>query len=595
MLLNFICISLAFLCVAYAFVMSDFSLALAAKNSHTSKPLIYKISGIWANHEGSMLLWVWIHSFVGALFVFMNKKSTPFTSNTLGFHAILSIAFLAFLLFTSNPFERLWPAPTDGKGLNPLLQDPALAFHPPFLYLGYVGFSICFCISLAFLKEKTLPQNWVKTLRFWTILPWSMLTIGITLGSFWAYYELGWGGWWFWDPVENASLMPWLLGTALLHVLPLVQKNRIDQKWPLLLALCIFNLSVFGTFIVRSGFLTSVHSFALDPQRGIILFSILLGLLTLSLLHYFFYKTPQKTLIQFTFFSKETSLIAQNIILIAAAFIIFFSMLYPYLIEIYNDNQISLDSSFFEKSFVPLMIPFAFLLPLAPFLDWRHGNFSNIKHILVAPFIVAIILSTIIGLNYNTTYFYPFLGLFLSFWCLTGTILYAYQLYKKDKFLAIAEKAPMLLAHFGFGIALLGMIGSTTWHKEQTLLLKEGQQIEFQGIIFKLLALKEVKGPNYLSLMADFQLTKNGASKGILSPERRLYPIEQKSTTEIALHTHFFNDYYLVLGEEDPLKRGWGFKFHYYPLVIFIWLGCLIIALGGILGFLLYFYRRKKQ
>jgi cytochrome c-type biogenesis protein CcmF len=589
------CISIAFLCVAYAFVLSDFSLALTAKNSHTSKPLLYKISGIWANHEGSMLLWVWIHAFVGALFVLMNKKSTNFTSNTLGFHAILSIAFLAFLLFTSNPFERLWPAPTDGKGLNPLLQDPALAFHPPFLYLGYVGFSIGFCISLAFLKEKTLPQNWVKTLRFWTILPWSMLTIGITLGSFWAYYELGWGGWWFWDPVENASLMPWLLGTALLHVLPLVQKNRIDQKWPLLLALCIFNLSVFGTFIVRSGFLTSVHSFALDPQRGIILFSILLGLLTLSLLHYFFYKTPQKTLVQFSFFSKETSLIAQSIFLIAASLIIFFSMLYPYLIEIYNGNQISLDPSFFEKSFVPLMIPFAFLLPIAPFLNWRHGNFSTIKHIIVAPFIAAIILSIVIGLNYNTTRFYPFLGLFLSFWCLLGTILYAYQLYKKDKFQAIIEKMPMLLAHFGFGIALLGMIGSTTWHKEQTLLLKEGQQIEFQSIVFKLLALKEVKGPNYLSLMANFQLTKNGVPKAILSPERRLYPIEQKSTTEIAIHTYFLNDYYLVLGEEDPLKRGWGFKFHYYPLVILIWLGCLIIALGGILGFLFYFYRRKKQ
>jgi cytochrome c-type biogenesis protein CcmF len=581
--------------VAWAFVTSDFSLHLVTKNSHSSKPFLYKISGVWANHEGSMLLWVWVHGFMGAFFAFVNRHvKNSFVSDVLGFHGLLSIAFLGFLLLTSNPFERLWPPPSDGFGLNPVLQDPALAFHPPFLYFGYVGFSILFCISLAYLKQNELANHWIKTMRLWTLFPWSMLTIGIMLGSFWAYYELGWGGWWFWDPVENASLMPWLLASALLHLLPLAKKNYVKGSWVFLLGLCIFNLSVFGTFIVRSGFLTSVHSFALDPKRGIILFAILVGFITLSILHYVFSKNKLQQVVTSGLFSKETGLLINILILSLSTMILFFSMVYPLILDLVKSKNITLGPSFFEKSFIPLMIPFVFLLPLGPFLPWHKINLNAFKKNIIPIFILAFCVSIVVGLNFNTDHFYVFLGLFLSIWCIFGSLYYFYSQVIQRISGLVLSKMPLFLAHFGFGVALFGMVASNSWHKEEVLLLKEGQHIEFQGYYFKLKNLSEFKGPNYLSLMGEFDLLKNGQIIGHLNPERRLYPIEQKATTEIAIHTRFLSDFYLVMGEEDPLKRGWAFKLHYYPFVPLIWLGCLIIALGGLFGFL-YALRRKNK
>lgn len=582
-LIQFAMIFIAFITLIWAFVTSDFSIALVAKHSHSSKPLLYKIAGVWGNHEGSMLLFVLIHSFLGAAFAL---KSYPYAQNlherALGIHAGLTVALVFYVLFASNPFDVLWLPPLDGEGLNPMLQDPAMAIHPPMLYLGYVGYSMCFSFALAILGHKTLPASWAEEMRFWALLPWGFLTLGIALGSWWAYYELGWGGWWFWDPVENASLMPWLLGTALLHSLALARKKKGHYvRLGLVLALIPFLLSLFGTFIVRSGLISSIHAFAQDPLRGIVLISFL-SFVVLSAGFYTFMRLRRPELVSGPKANKtlkEKVLIVNVVALIVAAFVVMLGTTFPTLVAKLGGPSFTFGPDFFHQTFVPLMAMLLIFMPFGLRLSWSAKKGEYIRKLLL-PLGAGVMLALFIAGGYGAVNLYVVFGVGLSLWLMVGTVLYLLE----EKTQTLQKRLAIFLSHFGLGVTILGMVVSSHWHLETTTLLKEKTRLEFAGYYLTLEGLREVKGPNYLSLTADLRVEKGGSLITVLHPERRLYPVEQQSTHEIAIHTNFLSDLYVVLGVEDPLKRGWSAKLHFYPLVPFIWIGALLMMLGAFWG-----------
>ena len=570
---------LSFGLLMYSHIISDFSILNVFQNSHTTKPLFYKISGVWGNHEGSMLLWILVLTiFNYFIFKLYNKNNSIFIAKTLEIQAFITTGFILFTILTSNPFQRMFPEQANGLGFNPILQDPALAIHPPLLYIGYVGFSAAFSISVATL---TLNNNekvpWYNYMKPFVLAAWTFLTIGIALGAVWAYYELGWGGWWFWDPVENASFMPWLLGTALLHSLIIVEKRKSLQAWVLLLAILAFLLSVIGTFLVRSGILTSVHTFALDPSRGIYIlaFTALLGGYSLVL----FGKKSKKyfNTNYFALFSREGSILINNILMVIICATVFLGTIYPLLIEAFTNNKISVGEPYFNSTAVPIMLPAILVMGVGPILAWNKEEKSKIFKKIFPSIILTGIISVLFFSIYGSYSFIGIAGIILAFWIISNNIII---LFKKNKNFS----SGMLIAHLGIGLLILGITGSSIWQEEKItrLQINTSTQINKYNIIFK--EINEAKGPNYVALKGNFTVydeKKNIITK--LEPENRYYPITNNFTTEASIHTNLSRDLYIVLGDGN-LSEGWVVKIYYNPLVIWIWIGALIIFIGGIIS-----------
>jgi len=570
---------ISFFLLMYLHITSDFSVLNVFQNSHTTKPLLYKISGVWGNHEGSMLLWILVLTiFNYFIFKLFNKKNSVFILKTLEVQAFISIGFILFTVLTSNPFERIFPAQPDGLGFNPILQDPALAIHPPLLYVGYVGFSAAFSLSIATLylnNNEKIP--WYNYMKPFVVAAWTFLTIGIALGSIWAYYELGWGGWWFWDPVENASFMPWLLGTALLHSLIVVEKRKSLQTWVLLLAILAFLLSVLGTFLVRSGILTSVHTFALDPTRGIyiLIFTALIGIYSLTL-----YGSRSKRYFDnnyFTFFSREGSILVNNILMIVVCATVFLGTIYPLLVEAFTSSKISVGEPYYNTTVIPIIVPAILVMGVGPMLSWGRENKLKILKKILPNILLTFLMTFFIFIIYESYSVIGFVGIILSFWIIFNNLL---MLIKKNRKYSIS----MIIAHLGVGLLILGITGSSVWQKEEITKMKINEKIKIEkyNIIFN--EINEIRGPNYVALQGIFFVyddKKNIVTK--LKPENRFYPIENNFTTEASIHTNLFRDLYIVLGEGN-LNDGWVVRIYYNPLVVWIWVGALVIFLGGIIS-----------
>jgi len=571
-----LCAFLSFLSLMYSYLVSDFSVVNVFQNSHTTKPLLYKIAAVWGNHEGSMLLWILVLAiFNYFIFKLYNKTNSIFISKTLETQAFVTIGFLLFTLLTSNPFERIMPVPTNGLGFNPILQDPALAIHPPLLYIGYVGFSAAFSFSISAMSIESIEKvPWYNYMKPFALAAWTFLTIGIAFGSIWAYYELGWGGWWFWDPVENASFMPWLLGTALVHSLVTVEKKMMLQKWVLLLAILAFLLSVVGTFLVRSGILTSVHTFALDPARGIyiLVFIGILGAYSLILFALNSKKFLDKNYV--SFLSREGSILVNNIIMIVVCSSVFLGTIYPLIIEAFSNNKISVGEPYYNSTVVPIVIPAILIMGVVPLLSWKKIDVKKIFMKTLPSIMLTIIVTTIFLWIYQSYNPLGLIGIFLACWVISNIVFKQNNIPKFSK--------SMVMAHIGISLLILGVTGSSVWQKEKIIRMKVNDEtiIHNYNIIFK--EIKEVVGKNYIALQGNFWIYNN--KKSIitkLNPENRFYPVTNNSTTEASIHTNLLRDLYIVLGDGNE-KDGWVVRVYYNPLVVWIWIGAFVIFLGGL-------------
>ena len=570
---------ISFFSLMYAHIVSDFSVLNVFQNSHTTKPMLYKISGMWGNHEGSMLLWILVLTiFNYFIFKFYKKNNSKFVSKILETQAFIAIGFILFTIITSNPFERIIPAQENGLGFNPILQDPALAIHPPLLYIGYVGLSAAFSTGVAALKlndNEKIP--WHIYMKPFVITAWTFLTIGIALGSIWAYYELGWGGWWFWDPVENASFMPWLLATALLHSLIIVERKKSLQAWALLLSILAFLLSVIGTFLVRSGILTSVHTFALDPSRGIyiLLFTAVLGIYALML----FWTKSQKYFDNnyFAFFSKEGSILVNNVLMVVVCATVFLGTIYPLLIEALTSNKISVGEPFYNSTVIPIIVPAILVMGVGPLLSWTKEDKLKIFKKIFPSILFTGIMTTFIFLFYQSYSAIGIMGIILAFWIISNNLL---MIFKKNR----NYSTSMIISHLGVGLLILGITGSSVWQIEKITKMQIDDQIKIEKYTIVFEKIDEIKGANYVALQGNFLVydeEKNVITK--LKPQNRFYPITNNFTTEASIHTNLLRDLYIVLGDGN-LKDGWVVKFYYNPLVVWIWIGALVIFFGGIIS-----------
>ena len=586
--LNFIAISvngllitslLSFLLLMYAHVISDFSLVNVFQNSHTTKPLIYKISGVWGNHEGSMLLWILVLTmFNYFIYKLYNKENSIFIFKTLETQSFITIGFILFTILTSNPFKKMLSIEENGLGFNPILQDPALAIHPPLLYLGYVGFSAAFSMSVATLSlSKNETIFWYNYMKPFVMAAWTFLSIGIALGSLWAYYELGWGGWWFWDPVENASFMPWLIGTALLHSLIIVEKRQSLQAWVLLLSLLAFLLSVVGTFLVRSGILTSVHTFALDPSRGIYILAFTAILGSYSLILFGINSKKYFNNNYFTFFSKEGAILVNNIFMIVVCSTVFLGTIYPLLIEAITSNKISVGEPYYNSTAVPILIPAIIVMGIGPILSWGKENKSEIIKKILPSFFITTIFTIIFFSIYRSFSLIGIVGVILAFWIISNNLMI---IYKKK----INHSNGMIVSHLGVGLLILGITGSSAWQTEKIINMKVNNEVNINKYKIVFDSINEIKGPNYLALRGNFVVyNKKNNIITTLKPENRFYPITGSFTSEASIHTNLHRDLYIVLGEGN-LNEGWTIRIYYNPLVIWIWIGALTIFLGGLIS-----------
>jgi len=573
------CSLVSFFSLMYSHVVSDFSLINVFQNSHTTKPLLYKISGVWGNHEGSMLLWILVLTiFNFFIFKLYNQTNSKFVSKVLETQALITVGFVLFTILTSNPFERMDVVQTNGLGFNPILQDPALAIHPPLLYIGYVGFSAAFSMSIATLSLGNNEKiHWYSYMKPFVIAAWTFLTIGIALGSVWAYYELGWGGWWFWDPVENASFMPWLLGTALLHSLITVEKKKSLQSWVLLLSILAFLLSVVGTFLVRSGILTSIHTFALDPSRGIYILAFTAILGGYSLILFGLKSKKHFNNSYFSFFSKEGSILVNNILMVVVCASVFLGTIYPLLVEAFTNNKISVGEPYYNTTVVPIMIPAILVMGIGPMLSWGREDKSKIFKKIFPSILLTAIITIFIFLFYQTYSFIGIVGILLAFWIISNSVIILFR--KKENL-----SNGMIIAHLGIGLLILGITGSSVWQEEKITQMKIGNETNIQEYNIILKEINEIKGPNYLALQGNFFVyDKNKNIIAKLKPENRFYPIRNNFTTEASIHTNLLRDLYIVLGEGN-LNDGWVVRIYYNPLVIWIWIGALTIFLGGIVS-----------
>jgi len=575
-------VAAAFGCLVYSFASNDFSVQYVAQHSNSALPLHYRISGAWGGHEGSLLLWcLMLGVWMTAVTLFSAHLPEEMTARVLGVMGLVSAGFIAFMLFTSNPFDRLFPAAEDGRDLNPLLQDPGMVIHPPMLYMGYVGFSVAFAFAVSALLSGRLDAAWARWSRPWTTVAWAFLTLGIALGSGWAYYELGWGGWWFWDPVENASFMPWLVGTALIHSLAVTEKRGAFRSWTVLLAIIAFGLSLLGTFLVRSGVLTSVHSFATDPKRGIFilgLFAFMIG----GALALYAWRTARIGLGgDFAPVSRESLLLTNNVILTAAAGTVFLGTLYPLLIDALGVGKISVGPQYFEAVFVPLMAPALFLMGVGPLARWKRASVPELAALLRWALGVSLALGLILPFAFGEWHALVGFGLALAAWIAISGIL---TLKKRPR----DSRAywGMLIAHCGVAVFVVGVTLVKGYESDRDLKMRLGDTVELAGYVFRLESVSPVRGPNYTAAQAKITVTKGGRPVTEMYPERRMYTVAEQVMTEAAIHPGLTRDLYVSLGdalEEPGSKSGaWLVKVQHKPVMDWIWGGCLIMALGGV-------------
>ena len=589
---QFVFVSIAFGCLTWSFVANDFSVAYVAGHSNSMLPLPYRIAGVWGGHEGSLLLWTeMLGLWSVAVTVFSRRLPEEMVARVLGVLGLISVGFLVFMLFASNPFVRLLPAPPDGRDLNPLLQDPGMVLHPPMLYMGYVGFSVAFAFAIAALIGGRLDAAWARWSRPWTTVAWVFLTLGIALGSWWAYYELGWGGWWFWDPVENASFMPWLVGTALIHSLAVTEKRGGFRNWTVLLAIMAFSLSLLGTFLVRSGVLTSVHAFATDPKRGIFILGFLVVVIGASLL-LFAWRAPKVGLGgDFGFVSRESLLLVNNVLLTAAAGAVLLGTLYPLFLDALGAGKISVGPPYFESVFVPLMAPALLLLGLGPFARWKQAEAAGIVRRLapwLAASIVAALLLTAFGGRWSALLAF---GTMLGLWTILSAAAHLVQRLREPAAGALATRLRalplatwgMLLAHAGVGVFVLGVTFVKGYESTNEVRMGPGDTVSAGGHVFRFLGVEEVKGPNYIAARGTLEVTREGRKIATLQPEKRIYLVQRMPMTEAAIDSGLLRDLYVALGE--PVSPDtWIVRVQHKPLVGWIWGGCLLMGLGGLLA-----------
>ncbi len=600
--------AVAFACLTTAFVQNDFSVVYVAQHSNTLLPLPYRVAAVWGGHEGSLLLWVvMLVMWTLAVALFSKQLPDPMVARVLGVLALVTVGFLLFILITSNPFDRLLPAAGEGRDLNPLLQDPGLIFHPPMLYMGYVGFSVVYAFAISALLSGQLDALWARWSRPWTTAAWIFLTLGIALGSWWAYYELGWGGWWFWDPVENASFMPWLVGTALIHSLAVTEKRGSFKNWTVLLAISAFSLSLLGTFLVRSGVLTSVHAFATDPRRGIFILVFLVAVIGSSLA-LFAWRAPKVGLGgRFALLSRESLLLTNNVLLVVACATVLLGTLYPLLIDALGAGKLSVGPPYFDSVFAPLMIPALFLMGVAPFARWKQTSFGELARTLRWAFVAAAVVGVVAPFFFGEWKPLVALSLLLATWIVFSGSLNLVERVQSTRagqpFLSAALKQPrsffgMHTAHVGIAVFVVGVAMVNGYQAEKDVKMEVGDSVSVGGYTFRFNGVRQEKGPNYVALVGDIDLLKGDRTIRKMYPEKRNYLSSTMPMTEAAIDTGFLRDVYVSLGEPIDKARpdaAWAVRVYHKPFVDWIWGGCVLMALGGLLAMTDRRYRSRSR
>ena len=587
---QFIFVAIAFCVLGYSFISNDFSVLNVAANSNSHLPLHYRLAATWGSHEGSLLLWTFMLTiWMVAVTLFSNHLPEEMIARVLSVMAIVSTGFLLFMLLTSNPFQRLFPVPADGRDLNPLLQDPAMVAHPPMLYMGYVGFSVAFAFAISALISGRLDATWARWSRPWTTVAWMFLTCGIALGSFWAYYELGWGGWWFWDPVENASFMPWLVGTALIHSLAVTEKRGGFKSWTVLLAIAAFSLSLLGTFLVRSGVLTSVHAFANDPKRGVFILGFLTFIIGGSLTLYAWRAKQVGLGSKFEVLSRESLLLTNNVVLAVAAGSVLLGTLYPLFVDALNLGKLSVGPPYFNTVFVPLMAPAMFLIGVGPIARWKQARLPELAVRLRWAFVISLLVGALLPFVIGGWKWRVSLGLLLSIWIVVTVLQNLFSRIKNSpgqlgcvKKLTSPSRSyyGMHLAHVGVAVFIAGITVVTSYQTERDVKMNVGDTVNVGGYDFRLTNLERLSGPNYEAVRADVEVTRGGGFVALMHPEKRAFTTAQSVTSEMAIDRSLFRDLYLALGDEVG-GGAWTVRVYHKPLVNWIWLGALLMAIGG--------------
>ncbi len=587
---QFIFLVIAFSCLAYSFITNDFSVLNVATNSNSQLPLHYRLAATWGSHEGSLLLWtLMLGIWTVAVTLFSRHLPEEMTARVLSVMGIVSVGFLLFMLLTSNPFARLFPVPPDGRDLNPLLQDLAMVAHPPMLYMGYVGFSVAFAFAIAALIGGRLDATWARWSRPWTTVAWMFLTCGIALGSFWAYYELGWGGWWFWDPVENASFMPWLVGTALIHSLAVTEKRGGFKSWTVLLAIAAFSLSLLGTFLVRSGVLTSVHAFAADPKRGVFILVFLALVIGGSLILYAWRAKQVGLGGKFDVISRESLLLANNVLLTVAAGSVLLGTLYPLIVDALDMGKLSVGPPYFNMVFVPLMAPAMFLMGIGPIARWKKASLPDLAVRLRWAFVISLISAIVLPFIAGQWKWLVSLGLLLAIWIVTTIVLNLWERVRVTSgqlttFQKLRNQSRsyygMQLAHLGVAVFIVGITLVTGYQSEQDVRMEPGSTVNAGGYEFRFIGATQVPGPNYIAARAEIVVSRNGQEVERMYPEKRRYTATENVMTETAIDYGLFRHLYISMG--DQINSGaWAVRIYYKPFVGWIWLGAVLMAIGG--------------
>ncbi len=597
-------VALAFACLTYCFVHDDFSVAVVANNSNSLLPSWYKYAAVFGNHEGSLLLWVlMLAGWTAAVAIFSRQLPLVVLARVLSVMGLISAGFISFSLFTSNPFARLLPGiPADGADLNPLLQDPGMIVHPPLLYMGYVGFSVVFAFAIAALLGGRLDASWARWSRPWTNVAWAFLSLGIMLGSWWAYYELGWGGWWFWDPVENAAFMPWLAGTALLHSLAVTEKRGLFKSWTVLLAIFAFSLSLLGTFLVRSGVLTSVHAFAADPERGKFVL-VLLGIVVGGSLTLYALRAPAvNSRVRFEWLSRESLLLVNNIVFLVVTLTVLFGTLFPLLMDALGQGKYSVGPPYFNAVFVPLMALLIPFMGLGPISRWKRDRAQRWKAELLVPGIAALVCGLTLPLVQDAPYnIWVALALVLAGWLVFGTLRDVWQKLRAAPSLwrgvrrTPASYWGMVIAHFGFAACVIGVVATSQYSIEHDLKMAPGESEELAGYHFAFVDLKRVQGPNYIADEGQFVVSQEGVEIARLAPQKRHYLARGSVMTEAAIDPGLFRDLYVAMGEPIGDSGAWAVRLHYKPMVRWMWLGAILMAVGGFTTVVDKRYRLRRE
>jgi cytochrome c-type biogenesis protein CcmF len=592
-MLQFILILISYSILTWSFIDNDFSLLYVANTSNSELPLIYRISGVWGAHEGSLLLWVLILSaWTAVVAMFAKHYPADLASGVISVLGFISIGFILFSLFTSNPFIRYFPAPLDGGDLNPLLQDPVMAIHPPMLYMGYVGFAVPFAFAITALVQGKLDAAWARWVRPWTLVAWVSLTAGITLGSWWAYYELGWGGWWFWDPVENASFMPWLTGTALIHSLAVTEKRHSLRNWTILLAIISFSLSLLGTFLVRSGVLTSVHSFAADPTRGVFVLGFLGLVVGISFSLFAFRAWQLRTTTPFGLISREMALLSNSVFLLIAMLTVLLGTLYPLILEAIGGGKISVGPPYFSYVFVPLMIPVLIMIGIGPFIRWREDDLSTLVKHLRMPAMLAVVFASVLSLFLpGKISFTAWFALLLAFWVINSCYAQLKQRLRHSQNLTQSlRKIPrgwygMITAHVGMAFTVIGIGLSSVYSQEQDVYMAASDDRTLGKYRFEFVQVDRKTGPNYQADVGTVRIYKNENYLMTLHPEKRIYNVRKNLMTEAAINSNLLRDLYVALGSQRNISTGaWSVRLYYKPFILWIWLGGFVMTLGGLIA-----------